>query len=108
MKKGLIEIENDQELDSISSAVQEYQEETLGLTKYDFPLICLSSEAEDWLLDTSLMIEETLLPEFFKTSLGEEALRASFAEHAKTDLCKLDVEEAFIDDLWIDFFTTLQ
>ena len=107
MKKGLIEIANDQELDAISSAVQEYQEETLGLTKYDFPLICLSPEVEEWLLDTSLMIEETLLPEFFKTSLGEEALRASFAEHAKTDLCKLDVEEAFIDDLWIDFFTTL-
>ena len=53
------------------------------------------------------MIEETLVPEFFKTSLGEEALRDSFAEHAKTDLCKLDVEEAFSDDLWVDFFTTL-
>ena len=65
-KQGLIDIENNQQLEAVSGAVQEYQEVTLGLTKYDFPLICLSPEVKDWLLDVSLTIEETLLPEFLK------------------------------------------
>ena len=104
MKQGLIDIHTDHQLQEVTIAVQEYQEETLGLTKYDFSLICLSPEVEDWLLDVSLTIEETLLPEFFKTPLGEEALRASFAEQAKTGLCKLDVDAALSDDVWIDFF----
>jgi hypothetical protein len=105
MKQGLIDINTDQQLDAVSNAVQEYQEGTMGLTKNDFPMICLSPEVEGWLLDISLMIEEELLPEFFVTPLGEEALRVSFAEHNKTDLCKLDVDEVLNDDVWVDFFS---
>ena len=107
-EQGIIQINTDEELQSMSIAVRAYQEETLGLTKYDFPLICLSPEVEEWLLNTSLMIEEALFPEFFKSPLGEEALRASFAEHAKTDLCTLDIDKALSDEVWVDFFSNFE
>ena len=104
MKKGMVQIQNDQQMTEVTNAVQNHQLKTLGLTKDDFPLTCPSSEALDHFLSVSLMIEESFFPEFYKTPHGEESLRASFEKYSKTKLCALNADEVLRDTVWIGFF----
>jgi hypothetical protein len=104
MKNGLVDINTNKQVHDATRAVQKYQEGALNLTRNDLPITCLASEAKEWLLDVSLDIEKTLFPEFFKSPLGEERLRAEFEVHAKTDLCELDVIGVLSEKVWIDFF----
>ena len=107
-KKGMVNVKTDEDLKKVTQAIQEYQEDTLHLTKKDFPMICLSPEAEKWLLQVSLEAEEKLVPEFFKTPLGKEGLLAEFEEKSKFDLCKIDSEKTLEDRTWVQFFKNHQ
>ena len=104
MKQGMVQIQNHEQMKQVTNAVQKHQLETLGLTKDEFPLTCPSSEALDHLLSISLMMEESLFPEFYKTPQGEESLRVSFKKYSRTKLCAINADEALRDAVWIDFF----
>ena len=104
MKQEMVQIQNEDQMQAVREAIENHQLETLGLTTYDFPLICPSSEALDQVLSVSLMMEESLYPEFYKTPLGEESLRASFKKYSTTKLCAINADEALRDAVWIDFF----
>ena len=104
MKQGMVQIQNHKEMTQVMKAVYNHQLETLGLTKNDFPLTCPSSEVLDQMLSVSLMMEESLFPEFYKNPHGEESLRASFKKYAKTKLCTLNADAVLRDAVWIDFF----
>ena len=100
----MIQIQNHEQMTQLTNAVQNHQLETLVLTKDDFPLTCPSSEVLDQMLSLSLMMEESIFPEFYKTPHGEESLRASFQKYAETKMCTLNADEALRDPVWIDFF----
>eukprot|EP00957_Ditylum_brightwellii_P064619 4904244-Ditylum_brightwellii.AAC.1 len=104
MEKGMVQIESKEQMKNITNAVQIHHQETFILTVYNFPLTCPSSEALDRLLSRSLMTEESLFPEFYKTPQGEQSLRAPFEKYAKTKLCSLNADKALSDVMWIDFF----
>lgn len=104
MRRGMIQIKTQDQMTHVINAIYKYHEGTRGLTKNDFPLICPSARALDKVLRESLMIEEALFPEFFKSPDGEESLRASFDKYSTTKLCSLDADKALSDTVWIDFF----
>ena len=108
MKAGLVEIKNAESLTYVTDAIKEHQEVTLNLTSKDFEMICLSPEAEKWLLDISLEMEKNLLPEFFESSLGEERLRAEFEEMDKFDLCAIDADATLSKPVWSLFFRDMK
>lgn len=101
MKKGMVQIKDMKQMKNISSAIEKHHN---GLTAYDFPLTCPSPDALNRLLNKSLMMEKSLLPEFFESPQGEQSLRASFEKYSKTKLCALNADEALSDAVWIDFF----
>ena len=100
----MIQIQNHEQMTQVTKGVHNHQVETLGLKNYDFPLTCPSSEVLDQMLSLSLMMEETLLPEFYKTPQGEGSLRASFQKYSERKLGTLNADEAVKDPVWIDFF----
>ena len=73
MKKGMVQIQNDQQMTQVTNAVQNHQLKTLGLTKDDFPLTCPSSEALDHFLSVSLMMEESFFLSFIKLHPARKA-----------------------------------
>lgn len=77
-------------METISNALQEYQEKVPNLTNHDFEMNCLPLETHECLLNKSLEIEKLRFPEFFNSSKGEADLRADFEVKSKSSLYKID------------------
>ncbi len=99
----MIKIENDQHMEHVTKAVQDYH--VLNLKSSDFQRTCLPQDALDTLFQMSLKSEKTLYPELFHdNSTAEAELRSDFEIAAKTILCKLNVEKTLADEVWKRFF----
>jgi flagellar biosynthesis component FlhA len=72
---------------------------------YTLPYECLSSREVQEILETSLQHERTVVPEFFKSSLGEQELCKGFQQAVKDKkLCSVSATSVLEDKRWLDFF----
>ena len=99
-KAGLIDIETDEEMKVLSSAVKLFQEKSLGLTSRDFDMTCLSPALTEWLFETSANIEKSLFPDFFNMT----TFKAAFYEKSFHKLCHIDINATLMKEEWKQFF----
>mmetsp|Transcript_7057 Transcript_7057/g.7793 ORF Transcript_7057/g.7793 Transcript_7057/m.7793 type:complete len:416 (-) Transcript_7057:63-1310(-) len=99
---GLIDISSDIQMDFAKNAIQDHQEQILGLTKDDFKLNCLSNEILQQILNESLKYELTFFPE-----RNETDLRFDFEKAAKSKMCEVDLNAVLEDTEWRAFFKVL-
>ncbi len=65
-------IQRDLQRPAVAEAARRHQEEVLKLSDKDFPLICMSPQQLNNLLEMSLEFERRILPEWYKTPQGEQ------------------------------------
>ena len=106
--RGLINIKTKQQMKSIVYRIKQHQEQTLGLTAYDFKLNCPSTQDLQSTLNLSLKIEKELFPTFFLSPSGESDLRSDFGKQAKTTLCNVDVDITLMTEEWNTYFKSLK
>lgn len=88
-------------------AVVYRQETILEASIHDLPLVCMSGDTLDMILDMSLEAERTFFPDWFASPFGEDDLRARFESATLTKLCNVDVNRVLEDEGWRDFFRSL-
>ena len=110
VEMGLIptNFQTHKEMKAVVDCIRDYQEETLGLTKYDFQMVCPPEDMLNGLLDLSLEIENSMIPYFYDTSLGEAQLRSDFEKQRTTKLCDIDVNSTLAKPEWQDFFQSFK
>jgi hypothetical protein len=104
---GLIHISSQEQLDTVVQLIEQHQKVTLKLSDKDFDVICPERAMLDLLLETSLEMERTMVPEFFAGPLGESELRSDFEMQAKSSLCSVDIDGTIDSSQWKGFFTSL-
>ncbi len=86
MKAGMLNIQSNEEMNKVTNAIKDYQEEVLKLKSSDFERICLQSEDIERLWQISLSAETSLFPE---QDITMNDLRSDFDKTVRTSLCKV-------------------
>lgn len=109
-KAGLLTINSQNDLNSMTRALQKYHQDHLDGSINYMKVKCLSLELQDKLLHDSLKYDRMLSHHapsddpFF----GEEALKKDFEQESSTSLCALDVEATLSMIEWQNFFNSCQ
>jgi len=98
MKKKLIEISNDEEMDEVTEKIKAYNEEIIGITTKDMKKKCLPEETLDALLNSSLELQLEVFP-----NANGDQLKEMFEEE-KSKLCILDTDGTLEEGRWKTFF----
>mmetsp|Transcript_16056 Transcript_16056/g.19978 ORF Transcript_16056/g.19978 Transcript_16056/m.19978 type:complete len:93 (+) Transcript_16056:2-280(+) len=88
--------------------IRHHQEQTLGLSPYDFPLQCPDKPVLAYLLKKTLLFERRMVPRLFESPDGEKSLRKDFRKQAKTSLCQVDVVKTVDTPKWRRFFESMK
>jgi len=81
------------------------QAQMMEYNETSLPRTCLSKTKLDKILKTSLQYEERVVPEFFRSDLGERALKRDFDEAVREGIfCEVDTAKILADDRWRKVF----
>jgi hypothetical protein len=93
----------------ITELIQQYQEDTLGLTHQDFAAICLDKEKMDRIWNASITSEKVIYGSNW-TSQHEDNLRQAFLSYQEKRqyvFCWINTEKTLQDPTWLAFFDSI-
>lgn len=94
-KSGVIFIEYNQ-VDDTSRTLQSICENELNLSLTKFPRDCLTEEEKIGILNRTVTVEKSIVPEWFLSNGGHETIQHEFHSYAEKYLCSVDVDQVII------------
>jgi len=95
-------------LHKAAAKLKTIHEQEMTITKMEFPKICMDDRELANLLNITIRMEETLVPDWFSSENGEAAIQQGFMTFEKAKLCGVDVTKVVKGEQYANMWMTLR